>query len=226
MERESLARLLDDGLSLEQIGRRFGRHPSTVAYWVGKHGLRAANSARHASRGGIDEQLLRELVVQRHTVRRLAAKLGVSVSTVRYWLRRYGLKTKPSERADVMRAARAAGTRELQLVCATHGETTFILEGRDYYRCARCRAARVAGRRRKIKRQLVQEAGGRCVICGYDKAIGALHFHHVDPSQKAFTLSGNGATRSIHRARTEAAKCVVLCANCHAEVEAGLASVF
>lgn len=32
-------------------------------------------------------------------------------------------------------------------------------------------------------------------------------------------------TRSIERAREEAAKCVLLCANCHAEVEAGVRSL-
>jgi hypothetical protein len=125
-----------------------------------------------------------------------------------------------------MREARAAGQREIERTCAKHGKTKFILEGRDYYRCARCRAERVAGRRRKIKQVLVSEAGGRCQICGYDKSVAALHFHHRDPAEKEFGLSGNGATRSIKRAREEAAKCVVLCANCHAEVEAGLVSVF
>ncbi|HEV2820015.1 MAG TPA: hypothetical protein VGW11_05860, partial [Solirubrobacteraceae bacterium] len=49
----------------------------------------------------------------------------------------------------------------------------------------------------------------------------ALHFHHVDPKTKAFSLSFAGVTRSIAAAREEAAKCVLVCANCHAEVEAG-----
>jgi len=40
---------------------------------------------------------------------------------------------------------------------------------------------------------------------------------------KAFSLSFAGVTRSIAAARDEAAKCALLCANCHAEVEAGVA---
>jgi hypothetical protein len=67
----------------------------------------------------------------------------------------------------------------------------------------------------------VTEAGGSCALCGYHRYVGALHFHHVDPSTKAFVLGG-GATRSLERTRQEAAKCVLLCSNCHAEVEAGL----
>ncbi len=64
--------------------------------------------------------------------------------------------------------------------------------------------------------------GGACLICGFAQYIGALHFHHVDPSRKAFSVSLQGVTRSLRRAREEAGKCVLLCANCHAMVEAGL----
>jgi hypothetical protein len=61
------------------------------------------------------------------------------------------------------------------------------------------------------------------VLCGYDRHVGALEFHHVDPADKRFALSHMGIARSLERARAEARKCVLLCANCHAEVEAGLA---
>ena len=54
---------------------------------------------------------------------------------------------------------------------------------------------------------------------------GALHFHHVDPTAKAFALSRDGLARSLGEARAEVAKCVLLCANCHAEVEAGVATI-
>ena len=70
---------------------------------------------------------------------------------------------------------------------------------------------------------LVEEAGGRCALCGYARCIGALHFHHVDPQTKSFGLSSRGFARSLAAARREAAKCVLLCANCHAEVESGVA---
>ena len=66
------------------------------------------------------------------------------------------------------------------------------------------------------------EAGGSCAVCGYDKYPRALEFHHVDPSQKEFGLSARGVARSLEKLRAEAAKCVLLCGNCHAEVEAGI----
>jgi hypothetical protein len=64
--------------------------------------------------------------------------------------------------------------------------------------------------------------GGCCRICGFEQYVGALQFHHVDPATKAFALGRRGVTRSLARAREEARKCVLLCANCHAMVEAGL----
>jgi hypothetical protein len=83
----------------------------------------------------------------------------------------------------------------------------------------------VSRRRRKVKAILVAEAGGRCALCGYGRCIGALAFHHVDPEVKSFGLAEGGLAHSLVRARGEVAKCVLLCANCHAEVEAGLAVV-
>jgi hypothetical protein len=46
-------------------------------------------------------------------------------------------------------------------------------------------------------------------------------FHHLDPDEKLFELSRNVVTRSLRTAREEAAKCALVCANCHAEVESG-----
>jgi len=73
-----------------------------------------------------------------------------------------------------------------------------------------------------VKKILVEEAGGRCVICGYAQCQRALQFHHLDPTTKSFHLGQHGHSRSIARSRAEARKCALLCANCHAEVEAGL----
>ena len=63
------------------------------------------------------------------------------------------------------------------------------------------------------------------MLCGYDRCDAALQFHHVDRATKRFALSREGVTRSLAKAREEAAKCVLLCANCHAEVEGGFAQL-
>src|SRR3954469_4055874 len=91
--REALEAMLAEGCSLEEIGRRVERHPSTVAYWLRKHGLDAAHRLRHLNRGGIAGEQLLELVAADFTVREIARELDRSVTTVRYWLRVYDLAT-------------------------------------------------------------------------------------------------------------------------------------
>lgn len=225
MDRDSLARFLELGLSLEQIAHRVGRDPSTVGYWVKKHGLQAVHRDRHASRGGLTRDQLEALDNTGETIESMARKLGRSEATVRYWLKRHGLQTRRSSRRAAANGAKTAGLATPPMHCGRHGLTEFWLEGRGYYRCRKCRKEAVVRRRRKVKEMLIAEAGGKCQVCGYDRYSGALQFHHLDPSKKSFGLSMRGVTRSISRLRAEAEKCVLLCSNCHAEVEGGVSAL-
>ena len=76
--------------------------------------------------------------------------------------------------------------------------------------------ANVIKRRKANKKFLVEYKGGKCERCGYNKCIGALEFHHLDPSTKSFSLTGN--TFGIERQKKEADKCILVCANCHREI--------
>lgn len=213
MDRESLRVLLAQGESVERIGKRFGKHPSTVSYWMAKHGLQAVHREKHAAKGGIDRERLELLVRGGLTIGAIAADAGLSKSTVRHWLRHYDLRTRAAERADTAREARAAGQLAMTLICPDHGEAEFVVEGRGYYRCKRCRTEGITRHRRRLKAQLVAESGGRCLICGYDLCPAALEFHHLDPSTKRLSISGRGLTLSLESLRAEASKCVLLCSN-------------
>jgi transposase-like protein len=222
MDRQQLKRYLDEGLSLRQIGKLADLDHSTVAYWVAKHGL-TANGARRASHGGLDKESLERLIEDGATMREMADALEVSPSTIQYWLKKLGLRTKNG----VGRRPGVEG-RTLPVTTATcprHGETPYVLQGHGGYRCKRCRTEAVARRRRRIKEVLVKEAGGRCLLCGYDRCQPALHFHHVDRGTKSFGLAGRGITRAIDEVRREAQKCILVCSNCHAEIEAGVTRV-
>jgi transposase len=224
MEKAWLAAQLAAGRSYESIARETGRHPSTVAYWARKHGLTSDHAGRHSARGPIDRELLTEIVACGLSIRDMAEIMGRSPTTVRHWLRRHNLTSESTRRREVTSAAAAAGEAELQLRCKRHGVTRHPLRS-DGYRCARCEADGVKAWRRKLRRILIEEAGGACALCGYARVPAALQFHHIDPSTKEFALSREGVTRSLARAREEARKCVLLCANCHAEVEAGFAQL-
>jgi len=70
--------------------------------------------------------------------------------------------------------------------------------------------------RRRTKIKLVEHKGGECEKCGYSKCIDALEFHHNDPSEKDFTISGK--SWSFERLRNEVEKCIMVCSNCHKEI--------
>jgi hypothetical protein len=156
----------------------------------------------------------------------MARELDRSLSTVRHWLKKYGLwPLLGTVRRTEARRAKELGLKRVELECRSHGRTEFILEGRGQYRCLKCRREAVIKWRRNTKLRLVEEAGGRCALCGYDEFPGALQFHHLDPSKKSFGLAMRGLTRAMDDLRKEAAKCVLLCANCHARVEWGSATI-
>ncbi|HEX3510109.1 MAG TPA: helix-turn-helix domain-containing protein [Solirubrobacteraceae bacterium] len=228
MDRETLKKMLGDGLSLAEIGRRVGRHESTVAYWAKKHGLTAANVEQHRARGAIEREELRRFVEAGLSITQIAERVGRSKATVRHWLRRYDLVTQRSRgrnTAESLAGARAAGLERAVLSCRHHGEVEFAMDSRGCYRCVRCASAAVTRRRRRVRALLVEEAGGACQICGYDRCRRALHFHHVEPLDKRWEINARGAAFAIERLRAEATKCVLLCSNCHMEVEDGLADV-
>ena len=223
MDRDALKLLLDQGVSVEEIGRRFDRNASTIAHWMRKYGLDAPNREKYAAKGGIERDLLEELVAAGGTIASIATELRRSTATVRHWLAKYGLQTEAARRPTAI--YEQLDDRTLISACSQHGQTAFRRDQTGRTRCLQCRQEYVVRRRRRVKAILVSEAGGSCALCGYDRYAGALQFHHRDPREKSFGLSEAGFARSLDAARGEARKCVLLCSNCHAEVEGRIASI-
>lgn len=80
----------------------------------------------------------------------------------------------------------------------------------------------VAERRRTLKLRAVSLMGGKCMLCSYDTHVSILDFHHVDPTTKSFGISSGGFSRSWDSIYLEIQKCILVCANCHREIENGL----
>ena len=79
---------------------------------------------------------------------------------------------------------------------------------------------RVKDIRHRKKEALVEYKGGKCQICGYNRCIQALDFHHLNPAEKDFRLSSS--SKSLDELKKEADKCILVCSNCHREIHAGL----
>lgn len=86
--------------------------------------------------------------------------------------------------------------------------------------CKQCNKESAVKRAKENKRRAVEYKGGKCIICGYKKCIGALDFHHTG-DDKLFGIR-NTSLRSFEKIKDELDKCVLVCKNCHAEIEAGI----
>lgn len=110
-------------------------------------------------------------------------------------------------------------------ICQTEFEITG--HGRKY--CFICsppvsnnltRSDAITCMRKAMKKQAVKLHGGKCTLCGYNKCLDALEFHHRNPKEKEFGLASNGNTTSWKNFYEETKKCDLICANCHAEIHA------
>ncbi|MFH0892578.1 MAG: hypothetical protein V1867_07455 [Candidatus Falkowbacteria bacterium] len=77
-------------------------------------------------------------------------------------------------------------------------------------------------RRKLIRKMSIDYKGNKCAICGYNKCVQVLEFHHLNSEEKDFGISAKGYTRSWNKVKTELDKCILLCANCHREVHEGI----
>ena len=75
----------------------------------------------------------------------------------------------------------------------------------------------IVSRRRRLKLMAIEIKGGKCTRCGYNRSPAAMAFHHTDPAAKEIRVTET-FNRSWDAVKKELAKCILLCANCHAEV--------
>lgn len=90
------------------------------------------------------------------------------------------------------------------------------------YDCVPQVAKSGADNRSLIKQWALTYKGKKCARCGYNNCIEALDFHHIDPTQKDFNLSDRNLILDWEVIKLELDKCILLCANCHRELHAGL----
>lgn len=90
--------------------------------------------------------------------------------------------------------------------------------------CRDCNRESASIRILETKKRAVEYKGGKCLICGYNKCLRALDFHHTDKKNKSFSM-GHVVGRKFENIKSELDKCVLVCKNCHAEIEDGVAKI-
>lgn len=69
-----------------------------------------------------------------------------------------------------------------------------------------------------VKQEYIDKTtGGKCECCGDIYPVDVMEFHHKEPVNKRFGLDNSRWCSKAPSQRTldEAAKCVILCSNCH-----------
>ena len=109
--------------------------------------------------------------------------------------------------------------REREFICLTCGKVKKNKSRNN--ECSSCR-----NKRTRIERKIaaIKKKGGACQICGYNKYIGSLDFHHTGEQKKEDSLS-RLFLHSMERIEKELKKCILLCRNCHGEVHGGVTSI-
>jgi hypothetical protein len=175
----------------------------------------------------MDRDILENDVNQNLSTRKIAEKNGVSQGTVKHWLKKYNLKTN-----HLIGSKKTYGDHKFCPKCNT------TLPINEYYNkstkestkinghgwCKNCTNKATVERQRQLKQKCIDYKGGKCFICGYNTYAGALEFHHLNPKDKDYAIS-RFKNRKFESIVGELDKCVLLCSNCHKEVEGGVKEV-
>lgn len=141
---------------------------------------------------------------------KIAKKENISQSTVRYWLKKFNLKTKGFDK-DFKICPRCNEKKDRKDFYSKRNK-----DGYSTY-CKPCTTEQTLERSRNFKIKCVEYKGGKCEKCDYDKCIECLEFHHLDPSEKDFTISKMRTYSFDEKIKKELDKCNLLCRNCHGE---------
>lgn len=160
----------------------------------------------------MDYQKLQQLAGEGLSQRQIAERLGASQSNVKYWLKKFDLKTNSSRQPRPLKCK----------LCGETDSSMFYIHKNGYvrYRCKKCDNLETIKRFRTYKKQAVAYKGGKCVKCGYNKCLGSLDFHHRESTQKDPNWR-KMRNWPIEKIKAELDKCDLVCRNCHGEIHYG-----
>ena len=158
------------------------------------------------------------------SLNKISKEIGKSLTTIRYWVKKH---KRPFQTKNFSsQGIKEYGSSRLCPKCKNNCNINEFYDrrgkiGGSVY-CKKCTTIQVVERTQKLKQEMVDYKGGCCQKCGYDKYIGALDFHHINPSEKDFTIAHLRQYKFDDIIKSELDKCLLVCSNCHREIHGGL----
>lgn len=175
----------------------------------------------------MNESDLKLMINEGMSTHQIAKKINKGQTTVRHWLKKYGLKTKPIYKSRKEIYINEFGI-EFKTCPKCNCKKELIREnfyinskGKTHGWCRKCNDEISYKKQKELKQKCVDMKGGKCIFCGYNKYIGSLDFHHLNPDEKEYSIS-DLRTYSVDKIKTELDKCILVCRNCHGELHGGL----
>jgi len=218
--------LISKDFTTKQIADELKMSWSTVKGHFRKLGLRTIYKKDPVI---IDEHKLREMVNQNCSVDKIAKEFKCSHAPIKTALQTHGLKTEAK-----WTIARKTASDEIKSGFKTCPKCKIKKELVDNYYirkdgnihawCKQCNNQITYQKQKQMKVDAVAYKGGKCQLCNYNKYVGALDFHHLDPSKKDFAIS-ELKSYSWEIIQSELDKCICVCKNCHAEIHGKITDV-
>ena len=146
-----------------------------------------------------------------------------SLATIRYWMRKYELR-RSARSASETRAAPERAREASSSKVPRAWDDGVRTRGPKAVSAASDAVRRLSQDGAEVTEENPGGGGWRASACsaGIDRCILRRCSSIISiPATKEFQLARGGLPDRSARVRAEASKCVLLCANCHAEVEAG-----
>lgn len=169
----------------------------------------------------MEKHTLEKMIDSGLSMNAIAKKTSKSLSTIRYWCKKYNIKSKFFSLKDSPKEK----IPHLCKLCGDDNPKNFY--GHTKSQCKKCKTKnpltgsdRVKNWRHNTKQKLFEGFGGKCSHCGIVDFPIIYDFHHLISTEKEFQLSQQ--IRSWKSLVDEAKKCAMLCSHCHRKLHSGL----
>ena len=221
--KEQYQELINKGLTSKQIAQQLGIGTSTAKGHIRDYGLKTIFKKERIP---IDKEKLENLIALNYSTYKIATALKCSQTNVRHWINKFGLKTITTTKYGNKTKKYLIGDEK---ICPKCNRNLLVCKENFYIKksgivhawCKQCNNQITYQKQKQMKIDAVKYKGGKCKICGYDKYVGALDFHHINPDEKDFGIS-ELRSYTWDTIKKELDKCICVCRNCHAEIHAGL----